>query len=142
MLERVGGVLTLRVEDGHSGWQFIIRHVMITHDKVNAQRLGVSYLLDCLYATVKHNNQFNTFFRCIVQSLDTDTIALIVTVGNIVFNMGIELLQKLVHQSYRRTSINIVVAIDHDTLFTSHSVIQPIDSHVHVVHQERIYQLV
>ena len=142
MLEGVGGVLALRIEDRHRIRQFIIRHMMVADDEVDTQLFRIGNLSDGLDTAVEYDNEFDTFFCCIVHCLDTDTIALLITVGDIVFNIGIELLQKFIHQSYRRTSVDIVVAIDHDTLFAPHGVVQSVYRHVHVVHQERVYQLV
>jgi hypothetical protein len=56
VLEGVGRVLTLGIEDGHSGRQFLVRYVMVTDYKVYAMFLGISYFIDCLNATVKHYN--------------------------------------------------------------------------------------
>ena len=59
MLERIGGVHTLGIEDGHSRRQFLIGHVMVADDKVYAKRVGIVDFFDCLDAAVEHNNQFN-----------------------------------------------------------------------------------
>ena len=91
MLEGVSRVLTLRIQNGHSIGQFIVGHVMVTDDEINAQRLRIGDFIDCLNAAIQHNNEFDTLFGCIVQSLLADTITLLITVGNIVFNVGIEL---------------------------------------------------
>ena len=142
MFEGIGGILTLGIEDGDGIRQFVIRYVMVTHNKVDAKRLGITDFIDCLDAAIEHNNKFDVFLCSRIQRFLTDTIAFLIAVGNVVLNVGIELLQELVHQSYRRTSVDIVVAIYHDSLFTPHSVVEPVYSHVHVVHQERVYQFV
>ena len=142
MLEGIGRVFTLRIKDSHSIWQFIIRYMMVADDEVYTQPFGIGNLVDSLNTAIENDNEFNTLFCRIVQCLNTDTIPFFITVWDIVFNIGIELLQKLIHQSYRRTSIDIVVAVDHDTLFAPHGVVESVYRHVHVVHQERVYQLV
>ena len=91
MLEGVGRVFTLRIQNGHCIGQFIIGHVMVTDNEIDAQRFRIGDFIDCLNAAIQHNNEFDTLFSCIVQSLLADTIAFLVTVGNIVFNVGIEL---------------------------------------------------
>ena len=116
--------------------------MVVADDEVDAQTLGIGYLVDGLDTAVQYYDELDAFFGCIVQCLLTDTISLFVTIGNVIFDVRIELLQEFIHQSYRRTSIDVVVAVDHDALFAPHSIVEPVYSHVHVVHQERINQLV
>ena len=97
MLEGVGGVFTFRIENGHGYGQFVIRHVMVADDKVYAKGFGICNFFDCLDAAIEHNDECYTAFCCVVHCLDTDTITFLITVRNVVFNVGIELLQELVH---------------------------------------------
>ena len=55
MLEGVGRVLTLWIEDSHSWRQYLIGHVMIADDEINVMLFGLSYFVDCLNAAVQHN---------------------------------------------------------------------------------------
>ena len=142
MLEGIGRVFTLRIKNSDCGRHSLIRHVVITYNEIDATFLGISYFVDCLDATIEHNNKFYVPFCCLVYSFPAYSITLVVTVGNVVFDVGIELLQELVNQSYRRTSIYVVVTIDHDAFLASHSVVQTVNSHVHVVHEEWIDELV
>ena len=116
--------------------------MVVANNKINASLFRIGYLVNSLDATVQHDNQFNTILCRIVYALTTHTVSLTFAVGNVVVDVGIELLQKLVDQCYRRTSVDIVVAVDHDALFAPHCIVQTVYRHVHVVHQERVYQLV
>ena len=65
---------------------------MIADDKVDAQLLGVGNLFEGLDAAVENDDQFDTLFCSIFQSLDTDTIPLVIAGWDVIFNIGIVLL--------------------------------------------------
>ena len=115
---------------------------MIADNEINATLFGIGYLFDCLDATVEHDNEFNTCFCCKVYTLTTYSVTLAFAIGNVIVDVGIELLQKLVDQCYRRTPVHVVVAIYHDALFAPHRIVQAIYGYVHVIHQEGVNQLV
>jgi hypothetical protein len=96
VLKGIGGVFTLRIENSHSRRHHLVRHVVVADDEIYALLFGIRYLLDGLDATVKYDNEFYPCFCCIVYSLLADTIALFLAVGDIVVDVGIELLQELV----------------------------------------------
>jgi len=50
-------------------------------------------------------------------------------------------LQEAVDQCHGRAAVYVVVAIDHDAFLASHGVVQSVNGNVHVVHQERVYEL-
>ena len=56
---RVGIVVVgaLGVEYGHRARQLGVGHMVVANDKVDAQALGISYLVNSLDATVEHHNQ-------------------------------------------------------------------------------------
>ena len=115
---------------------------MVTDNKVYAQFLGIGYLFDSLDAAVEHDDEFHTCFCRKLYSFPAHSVPFLFTVGDVVVDVGIELLQELIHQSHCRTPVYVVVAIHHDALFAPHCVVQTVYCHVHVVHQERVYQLV
>ena len=119
-IRRVG---TLGIQYRHGGGHDIVGNMVVADDEVNATLISIRNFVDCLDAAIEHNNQFYTCLCCIVYSLDADTIALLVTIRDIVFHVGIVLLQKLIHQSYCRATIHIVVAIHHDAFLAAHGVI-------------------
>ena len=140
MLIRIGIILALGIQNRHCIGQHIIRHMMITDDKVYAALLGISYLLHGLDAAIKNNNQL---YACLIRIIHTFTgyaIAFLVTVWYIIVNVGIILLQEPIHEGNSRTAIHIIVAIDQDTLLTSKGSIKTGHSLVHVLEQKRIEQ--
>ena len=127
MLEWEGVVGSLRVEDSHSRWHHLVRNVVITDDEVYAKTLGIFYLLDGLDATVKDDDKFDTRLVRKVDSLLAHSISLVIAVGDVVVDVGIELLQELKDQSNGGAAIHIVVAIDQDALLASHRIIQAVN---------------
>ena len=138
MLEWERVVWLLGVEYGHGRWHHLVGHVVITDNEIDAKSLGILYFLDCLDAAVEDNNQFDTCFVGIVYSLLAYSIPLVVPIGYVIFYIGLELLQKLVYQGNSRASVYIVVSIDQDAFLPSHGIIQSVDSHIHILHQEGI----
>ena len=138
MLEGVGVVLSLRIEDGHSFRECFVGHMMVADNKVYALFLCIGNLLDGFDAAIEDNDQFHLRFLCVIYSLLAHTIALLVAVGDLVVDVGIELLQELIDECHGCTAVHIIVAINENTLFAPHCVIQPVDSNIHVLHQERV----
>ena len=115
--------------------------MMVAHNEVYAQRLGIGNLLNGLYATVEHDNKL---YACRVGIIDTalgDSIAILVAVGDVVVYVRRELLQKLIDQSHGRCAVDIVIAIDKYALFFSKSLVEAAHSNIHVIHEERIVEL-
>lgn len=142
MLEGVGVILTLGVEDGHCRRHHLVGHVVVADNEVYALFLGISYLLDGLDTAIEDDDKFHTSLLGIVYSFLAHTISFVVSVGDIVFNVGIETLQEFIHQRNSRASIYIVVAVHHDALLASHCVVQTVHGHVHILHQEGIDEVV
>ena len=140
MVEWIGGVLALGVEDSYSGRHFLVRHMMVTNNKVYAEFLGIGNLVYGFYATVENDDEFYTFFLSLVDAFAAHPISLVVAVGDVVFYIGIELLQHFIHQCHGCTAIYVVVAIHHDTFLTPHGIVKSIDCDIHVVHKEWVYK--
>ena len=138
MLIRISIILTLCVQDGHGRRQHIVRHMMVTDNEIDATLTGIRNLVHSLDAAIEHDNQFHTRFRCIVHSLAGYAIALFVAVGDVIVYVGIVLLEKPVHQSNGRAAVNIIIAIDQNTLFTAKRCIEPRHGLVHIKEQEGI----
>ena len=66
--------------------------MMVADDEIYALTLGILDFLDSLNTAVEHNHQSYTSFFRMVYSFSADTIALLITVGDIILNVGIELL--------------------------------------------------
>ncbi len=98
MLEWERIIWSLGVEYGHSWWHHLVGNMIITDDEIYAKALGIFYLLDGLDAAIEDNNEFYTCFMGKVYSLLAYSIAFVVPIGYVVVDIGIELLQKLIHQ--------------------------------------------
>jgi len=138
VLERERVVRTFRVEYGHGRWHHLVGHVVITDDEIYAKALGIFYLLDGLDATVKDDDEFDTRLMGKVDSLLAHSISLVVSVGYVVVDVGIELLQKLIYQGNGGAAIYVVVSIDEDALLAPHRIIEAVNGYVHVLHEEWI----
>ena len=71
--------------------------MVIADDEIDTKSLGIFYFLDSLDTTVEDDNQFDTCCMGKVYSFRAYSISLVITVVNIVFYVGIELLQELVY---------------------------------------------
>ena len=123
MLEGKRIVWPLGIENGHGGWHHFVGNMMVTDDKIYAKTFGIGYFLDGLDATIENDNEFDTCLMSEFYPLLAYSISFHVAVGNIVIYVGIELLQKLVHQCYRRATVYVIVAINQDAFFSAHGII-------------------
>ena len=135
---RIGGILTLGIEDGNCWRQFLVGHVVVANNEINAQTLGIGNFFDCLDAAVEHNDEFYTRLVGVVHTLNRHPISLLVSVGNVVVEFRIELLQEAIYQCDSSASIHIVVAINHHPLSVSHRLVQAVNRAVHIAHEERV----
>ena len=138
MLEWVGVVRSLRVEDSHGRRQFFVGHVVVADDEVDAERLGVGYLFNSLDAAVEDDDELHAGLLGVVDAFLAHAVAFVVAVGNVIVDIGVKLLQELIDQCHSRATVNIVVAINEHSLLTSHGIVEPVHGHVHVLHQERV----
>ena len=138
MLERISVVSTFGIKNGNGRRQFIVGHVMVAYDEVDAETLGIGYFVNGLDAAVEDYDELYTRLLGIVDALLAHTVALVVTVGDVILDVGVELLYKLIHQRYSRASVYVVIAIHQDALLAPHSVVKAVDGQVHILHEERI----
>lgn len=95
MFERVGIFFQFRIEDCCSARKFVVGHVMVADDEVYIFAFGVSYFLHCFYTAVESDNECNSAFFGIVYTLRRNAISLVITVGDIIFEVGIKILKNL-----------------------------------------------
>ena len=138
MLEGIGVVRTLGVKYGNSGGHHFIGYMVVTNNEVYAKRFGIAYLLNGLDATVEDDNELHTCLIRVFHSLVTHTVSLVIAVGDVVVDVGVELLEKLVHQCHGSTAVYVIVSIDHNTLLVSYRIVETVNSNIHVLHQERV----
>ena len=141
MTVRICIIITFGIEYGYGLRQFIIGNMMITDDKINPPTFGISYFLDGFNPAIERNNQRETVIGRIIDTFLGNTVSLIITIGDIIIDVGIKIVQKFVHQSYGRSAVDIIIAVDKDFLFGSHRFIEACDSLIHIFQQKRIVQI-
>ena len=131
----------LGVQDGHGRWKFIVWHMVVADDEIYTFLFCIGYFLYGLDAAVKHDDKLHARLFGIVHSLERNAIALFISIRDVVIDIRVKLLNKLVNQRYCRSAVYVIISIDEDTLLTAHGCIQPIDRKVHVPHQKWIEQV-
>ena len=134
-------VLALGVQDGHGGRQYLVGHVVVADDEVDAFLPGIRNLLYGLDAAVQHDDELYARLHGVVHSFVRHPVAFVVAVGDVIVDVRIELLNKLVNQCHSRGAVHIIISVNQNTFFLSHSLVQACHGHVHVLHQERVVQV-
>ena len=134
-------VAAFGVENSHCRRQHFVGHVVVADDEINAEFFGISYFLIGLDAAVEHNDEAHSHFGRKLHTLARHAITLVIAVGDVVVDVGIVVMDKLIDQSHRSHSVHVVVAIDHNPLFACNGRVEAVDCHLHIVHQERIVQV-
>ena len=113
---RVG---TFGIEHSHGGRQFVVGHVMVANDEIDAPLIGVGHLVDGFDTTVERNDQRDAVFDGIVDAFVRNTVALVVPIGNIKIDCRRVGSQKLVDERYSRCTVYIIIPINQNLLFVS-----------------------
>ena len=137
----VGGAFQLGVEDGGCRRQLLVGHVVVADDEVDAQLLGVGYLLVGLDAAVEDDDKLHALLGGQVDGGFGDAVALIVARGDVVVYLGVVVLQVAVHERHGRRAVHVVVSVDHDSFFGPHRSVEPVYSLVHVGHEEGVVEV-
>ena len=141
-VERVGAVDPLGVEDGYGLRDLLGREVVVADDEIHALLLRIDNLLGGLDTAVEGDDQPDALAGRQVDTLDRDSVALGVAVGDVEHQVLVpDLPQELVDQRHGRTAVDVVVAVDHDLLLLAHGTRHALDRPVHILHQERIVQV-
>ena len=141
IIERVAAVGTFGVENGHCGRKLLVRKVVVADDHVHAEGFGIGYLLHGLYAAVQSYDKRVSVLVAPVDAFIGYAVALVVAVGDIVFDIGVEIAYKRVHQSHRRSAVHIIVSVDEHFLLIGNGFFESFHSFVHVLHQKRVMEL-
>ena len=96
-LEGISVVDQLGIQNRCRVRQLIVRNMVITHDELDALFLGIRNLVDCLDAAIEHDNQFHPNRSRIIDTLQRDTITVVITRRDIVFQIGVNVLKILIH---------------------------------------------
>ena len=134
-------VVAFRIKNRHGRRQFVVGNVVVANDEIDALFAGISHLLNGLDAAVEHNDEFHPHFGGEIDTFARDAVAFLIAVGDIEVDIGIELREELVDQCHRRASINVIIAINHDVFLASQRLVEPVNGHLHVVHQKRVVQV-
>ena len=116
--------------------------MVVAYDEVDTHAFGVGHLFHGLDATVEGDNQFHTCLLSIVDAFYRDTISLAVAVGDVEVDVAVERLQIRIDKCDGRGAVHIVITIYKDALTAPHRVIDTSNGAIHVLHEERIMQLV
>ncbi len=87
MAARIGAAFQLRIQYGCRRRQLVIRHMVVTDYEINAQRPGILYFLDCLYAAIKNYYELNPLRSRIVNTVLRYSVALVIAARNIVLDI-------------------------------------------------------
>ena len=137
---RIMAIGPLGIQHGNSRWYHLVCRMMVTNYKVNRTRLGISHLAHGLNTTVQCYYQRKAIVGGIVYSFNRYAITFRITVGYIEIHIRIDFFQKLIYQCHSRRSVHIVIPVNKNLLITLHGMCQPINSPVHIGHQERVIQ--
>ncbi|CDB09379.1 unknown [Bacteroides sp. CAG:633] len=140
VLVGVGVVEAFGVEYGYSGWQHVVGHVMVADDEVDAFLAGIGYLVHSLDAAVEHDDEFDARLHGVVHSFVGHPVAFVVAVGDVIVDVRVELLNKLVDQCHGCGTVYVVVSVNQYPFFLSHCLVQARYGHVHVLHQEGVVE--
>ena len=125
----------------HGGRQHLVGHVVVADDEVDAFLPGISNFVYGLDAAVQHDDELHARLHGVVHSFVRHPVAFVVAVGDVIVDVRIELLDKLVDQCHGRGAVHVIVSVNQNTFFLSHSLVQARHGHVHVLHQERVVQV-
>ena len=116
--------------------------MVVTDDEIDAERVGVLHLIDRFDTAVECDDEGAAFLFGGVDSFGRDTIALGVTVGDIIDEVVRLGLEEGVHECDRRGAVHIVIAIDHDPFVGIDGLTETIHSGSHVLHKEGVVQTI
>ncbi len=140
VVERIGAVFALGIEHSHGRGQLHVGEMVVADDGVDAQFLGVFDFLHGLDAAVERNQQGAAMFLGRVDAFVRHTVTLVITIGNVVFDVRVELPEEGVDERDGRRAVHVVVAVDQDALFVDHSLVHAVHSLFHVLHQEWVME--
>ncbi|GFI14669.1 hypothetical protein IMSAGC008_02229 [Muribaculaceae bacterium] len=130
----VCGAFELGIEYGYRRWKLGVRHMVVAYYEIDAAFGCIAYFVDGLYSAVENYYELYAAFGHIVYAFAGYAVAFLVAGGDIVFELGVKILQIAVHKGHGRGAVHIVVAIYEDFFFRAHRTVQPLDGFVHIRH--------
>ena len=131
-----------RIEYGGSRRQFGVGHMMVADDEVYAFVFGIFDFLIGLYAAVEYDDELDIAAGGIVNAFARYAIPLLVAGRDVIFYVGIVVLQVFVDERHGGGSVHVVVAVNHNPLFGAHGFVEAMHRLVHVGHEERVMKVV
>ena len=138
---RIGRIFELWVENGYSRRKLVVGDVVVADNEIDATLGCVADLVDGFDAAVENYDQFHTLLGHIIDAFARNAVAFVVACGDIEIELGVEILKIAVYERYGSGAVDIVVAVDHDFFFRTHSPVEAFDGFVHIVHEERIVKV-
>ena len=114
---------------------------MVANDEVDTLLFCIGNFFDGFDAAIKYDDKLHACLVGIIHTLFGYSVTLIIAVGNIIIDVGVELLQKLVDQRNGSRSIHIIISVDKNPFFLSHRLIQTVHCNIHILHKEWIMQV-
>ena len=112
MLEGVGVIRLLTIQDCNRLGYLVARHMMVADDEVDSSLARVLDLINRFDAAVQSDDQCAAFLLRVVDSAERYAIALGVAVGDVVVDVGVERAEEAVHECDGCCAIYVVVAVD------------------------------
>ena len=113
---------------------------MVADDEVYAAVSRIFHLLYGLDAAVEADYQAAFLLHGPVDTLVGHAVALVVTVGNVVFQIVGHLAEECVHQGDCGGAVHVIVSVDEDLLLRLDCLVYPFHGFVHIEHQERVVE--
>ena len=142
VIERIVAILPFRVKHRCRRRQGILREVVVADDHIYTLAARILHLVNGLDAAVQGDYQAHTVLKGVVYALEGHSVTFVVAVGNVEIDLVREAAEKGIHQSHGSGAVDIIVAIDEYRLTAADRLVKAFHSHVHVLHQERIVQIV
>ena len=115
---------------------------MVADDKVDSFGLGIGDLFRRFDPAVERDDQPHALALRVVDRFDRNAVAFGVAVGNVEQQRReSQPAQERIDQRDGGRSVYVVIAVDHDRLVSFDGFVDPFDGAVHILHQERIVQV-
>src|SRR5574344_2360321 len=116
--------------------------MMVANNHVYALCSGIVHLFNGLDAAVKGDDQAEISFGSPVDAFVRYSISLIIAVRDIEIDIACETLYERKDKCHRRGAVDIIISVDKNLLARHDSLVQPLHRHVHILHEERIMQVI
>ena len=142
LVERVGAIDPLGVQNGHGLRDFVGREMVVADDEIHAFLFRIDDLFHGLDSAVEGDDERDAFLRRVIDAFDRDAVAFGVPVWNVERQVAVsDVAEELVHERHGRAAVHVVIAVHHDLLAVAHGLRHAFHRAFHVFHQKRIVQV-